>query len=88
MSTDSCRATCLRFEVAGEQVGWVQTKVASILSRFPDVFKSPQDGAITLCQSLDSYGRRSDAVEAVLQTLREEGSLACLKGWRDEVSGI
>nr|ACO09199.1 Nudix hydrolase 20, chloroplast precursor [Osmerus mordax] len=79
----SC-TTCLRFEVAGEQVGWVPSKVASILSHYSEVFNSPRDGAITLCQNLDSYSRRSEAVDAVLQTVRKEGSLTCLKGWRDE----
>lgn len=80
----SSRTTCLRFEVAGEEVGWVPFNVASILTRFSEVFKSPRDGAITLCQSLDSYSKRSEAVDAVLQALRKEGSLTCLKGWRDE----
>uniref|UniRef100_A0A8C7SI32 Thiamin pyrophosphokinase 2 n=1 Tax=Oncorhynchus mykiss TaxID=8022 RepID=A0A8C7SI32_ONCMY len=80
----SSRTTCLRFEVGGEQVGWVPSKVASILSTFPEVFNPPQGGAITLCQNLDSYGRRSDAVDSVLQSLRREGLLTVLKGWRDE----
>lgn len=83
----SSRTTCLRFEVAGEEVGWVPFNVASILTRFSEVFKSPRDGAITLCQSLDSYSKRSEAVDAVLQALRKEGSLTCLKGWRDEAAG-
>lgn len=61
------------------------SKVASILSTFPEVFNPPQGGAITLCQNLDSYGRRSDAVDSVLQSLRREGLLTVLKGWRDEV---
>uniref|UniRef100_A0A8C7HC27 Thiamin pyrophosphokinase 2 n=1 Tax=Oncorhynchus kisutch TaxID=8019 RepID=A0A8C7HC27_ONCKI len=80
----SSRTTCLRFEVGGEQVGWVPSKVASILSTFPEVFNPPQGGAITLCQNLDSYGRRSDAVDSVLQSLRREGLLTVLKGWRNE----
>ncbi|XP_067096980.1 thiamin pyrophosphokinase 2 isoform X1 [Osmerus mordax] len=83
-SPGSSCTTCLRFEVAGEQVGWVPSKVASILSHYSEVFNSPRDGAITLCQNLDSYSRRSEAVDAVLQTVRKEGSLTCLKGWRDE----
>lgn len=61
------------------------SKVASILTHYSEVFNPPRDGAITLCQNLDSYSRRSEAVDAVLQTLRKEGSLTCLKGWRDEV---
>ncbi len=41
---------------------------------------------MSLCEGLDSYERRSEAVDAVLQSVRQEGSLSCLKGWRDEVS--
>lgn len=71
--------------IDGAQVGWIPPHVASLLTRHPEVFSPPQYGAVSLCPSLDSYGARSEAVEAVLQTLRQEGSLTCLKGWRDEV---
>lgn len=70
--------------VEEEQVGWIPPNVASLLTRYPEVFSPPLDGAVSLCQGLDSYGRRSEAVDAVLQTLRQETSLTCLKGWRDE----
>ncbi|XP_044068776.1 thiamin pyrophosphokinase 2 [Siniperca chuatsi] len=80
----SSRTSCFRFEIAGAQVGWIPPHVASLLTRFPEVFSPPHGGAVAPCPSLDSYGRRSEAVDAVLQTLRQEGSLACLKGWRDE----
>uniref|UniRef100_A0A4W5N819 DUF4743 domain-containing protein n=1 Tax=Hucho hucho TaxID=62062 RepID=A0A4W5N819_9TELE len=56
--------------------------VASILSQFPEVFNSPHGGAISLCQNVASY-RRSEAVDSVLKSLRREGSLTVLKGWRD-----
>ncbi|XP_041859080.1 thiamin pyrophosphokinase 2 [Melanotaenia boesemani] len=80
----SGRASCFRFEINGAQVGWIPPQVASVLSRYPQVFSLPQGGAVSLCPSLDSYQRRSEAVDAVLQTLRQEDSLTCLKGWRDE----
>ncbi|XP_042348101.1 nudix hydrolase 20, chloroplastic-like [Plectropomus leopardus] len=80
----SCRAKCLRFEINKSQVGWVPPHVAALLSRYPEVFCPPQGGAVTLCPSLDSYQRRSEAVDTVLQSLRHEPSLTCLKGWRDE----
>lgn len=80
----SCRADCLRFEIDGAQVGWIPPHVASLLTRHTDVFSPPRDGAVALCHSLDSYETRSEAVDAVLQTLRQDGSLTCLKGWRDE----
>ncbi|GLD45517.1 nudix hydrolase 20, chloroplastic-like protein [Lates japonicus] len=80
----SCRANCYRFEIDGTQVGWISPHVASLLTRYPDVFSPPHGGAVSLCHGLDSYRKRSEAVDAVLQTLRQESSLFCLKGWRDE----
>uniref|UniRef100_A0A3Q3K1I5 DUF4743 domain-containing protein n=1 Tax=Monopterus albus TaxID=43700 RepID=A0A3Q3K1I5_MONAL len=80
----SCRPNCLRFEIDGAQVGWIPPRVAPLLTQYPEVFGPPHDGAVSLCHGLDSYGKRSDAVDAVLQTLRLEGCLTCLKGWRDE----
>ncbi|XP_072223741.1 thiamin pyrophosphokinase 2 isoform X2 [Leuresthes tenuis] len=82
----SCRTSCFRFEVDGAQVGWIPPRVASLLTRHPHVFSPPHGGAVSLCHSLDSYERRSEAVDAVLQTLRQEDSLTCLRGWRDEYS--
>uniref|UniRef100_UPI0037E82564 thiamin pyrophosphokinase 2 n=1 Tax=Semicossyphus pulcher TaxID=241346 RepID=UPI0037E82564 len=80
----SCRANCLRFEIDGAQVGWIPPHVASLLTRYPQVFTPPQGGAVSLCHSLDSYERRSEAVDAVLQTLRKEANFTSLKGWRNE----
>lgn len=85
VSTGSCRADCFRFVIDGAQVGWIPPHVASLLTRHPEVFSPPQDGAVSLCATLDSCGGRSEAVDAVLQALRQESSLTCLKGWRDEV---
>lgn len=81
----SSRASCFRFEIDGTQVGWIPPHVAPLLTRYPEVFSPPHTGAVSLSPSLDSYGTRSEAVDAVLQTLRQEESLTCLKGWRDEV---
>ncbi|XP_070696111.1 thiamin pyrophosphokinase 2 [Pempheris klunzingeri] len=83
-SPGSCRASCLRFEIDGAQVGWVPPRVAPLLSRYPEVFSPPRGGAVSLCPSLDSYRRRSEAVDAVLQAVRQEDSHTCLRGWRDE----
>lgn len=76
---------CLRFEVVGQQVGWIRPEVASVLRRYPDVFFTV-GGAIELCPTLDSYEHRTQAMDIVLQALREEAELTCLKGWRNEVS--
>ncbi|XP_060929919.1 thiamin pyrophosphokinase 2 isoform X1 [Limanda limanda] len=83
-SAGSSRVSCCRFEIDSAQVGWIPPHVAALLTRYPDVFNPPHGGAVTLCHSLDSYGRRSEAVDAVLQSLRHEASLSCLRGWRDE----
>lgn len=80
----SCRAVCSRFEIDRVQVGWIPPHVVSHLTRYPEVFEAPQDGAVSLSPSLDSYGRRSEAVDAMLRSLRQESSLRCLRGWRDE----
>ncbi|XP_041801585.1 thiamin pyrophosphokinase 2 [Chelmon rostratus] len=80
----SCRASCFRFEIDQAQVGWIPTHVAPLLTRYPEVFSPPHDGAVSLCSRLNSHERRSEAVDAVLQAMRQEGSLSCLKGWRDE----
>lgn len=83
-SPGSCRPSCLRFEVDGAQVGWIPPRVAALISRHPEVFDPPADGAVSLCRGLDSYGRRSEAVDAVLQAVRQENRFSCLRGWRDE----
>ncbi|KAG7273360.1 hypothetical protein CRUP_022903 [Coryphaenoides rupestris] len=58
--------------------------MVSILTNYPDVFDSPSDGAISLSSRLDSHGKRSEVVDGVLQALRSNDELTCLKGWRDE----
>ena len=83
--TDSGRADCFRFEIDGAQVGWIPPGVATLLTRYSEVFCPTRGGAVSLCHSLDTYRKRSEAVDAVLQSLRQEESLTCLKGWRDEV---
>ncbi|XP_029102201.1 thiamine pyrophosphokinase 2 isoform X1 [Scleropages formosus] len=82
---------CRRFVIEGQQVGWVPPVVASKLTRFPEVFTSSgsgEAGAVALCPALDSYRKRSEAVNTVLQQLREEDTFSCLRGWRDEVTLI
>ncbi|CAL8324125.1 unnamed protein product [Merluccius merluccius] len=83
-SPGSSRARCLRFEVADRHVGWILPEMVSILKNFPDVFDPPKDGAISLSSSLDSHAKRSEVMDGVLQTLRRNDALTCLKGWREE----
>ena len=81
----SRRRSCLRFVVADQNVGWILPQMAAILKNFPDVFDTPTHGAISLSSTLDTYGKRSEGVDSVLQILRRNDALTCLKGWRDEV---
>ncbi|XP_059910472.1 thiamin pyrophosphokinase 2 isoform X1 [Gadus macrocephalus] len=83
-SPGSCRARCLRFMVADQQVGWILPQMAAILRNFPDVFDPPNDGALSLSSRLDTHSKRSEEVDRVLQSLRRSDALTCLKGWRDE----
>ncbi|XP_029012809.1 thiamin pyrophosphokinase 2 isoform X2 [Betta splendens] len=83
-SPGSRRAKCFRFEIDGAHVGWIPPRVAPLLTRYPDVFTPPDGGAVSLVPRLESCEERSEAVDAVLRALRQEGSLSCLKGWRDE----
>ncbi|XP_035989002.1 thiamin pyrophosphokinase 2 isoform X1 [Fundulus heteroclitus] len=80
----SSRSSCCRFEIDGAQVGWIPPHVSALLTRHADVFLPSQEGAVSLCPSLDCYERRSEAVNEVLETFRTESSLKCLRGWRDE----
>ncbi|XP_056278437.1 uncharacterized protein LOC130199181 isoform X2 [Pseudoliparis swirei] len=84
----SGRSKCLRFEINGVQVGWIPPHVAPLLTRYPEVFSPPLGGAVSLRRSLDSYEKRSEAVDAVLRTMRREGAFTCLKGWRDEKNSV
>lgn len=83
-SAGSCPIHCLQFKIDGVQVGWILPHVASLVKCYPQVFSESEGGAVSLCPSLDTYGKRSEAVDAVLQTLRTDASLKCLNGWRDE----
>lgn len=65
-------------------MGWIPPRVAPLLMRYSEVFTPPHGGVVSLCPGLDSYGSRSEAVDAVLQTLRQEECMDCLRGWRDE----
>ncbi|XP_029975702.1 thiamine pyrophosphokinase 2 [Salarias fasciatus] len=83
-SAGSSRDRCFRFEVGGAQVGWVPPHVAPVLARYPDVFLPPQGAVVSLCPRLDTPKTRSEAVDGVLQDLRQQDGFTCLRGWRDE----
>ena len=74
----------LRFEVAGNAVGWVRPDHAQRLARFPDVFRI--DGpSVVLEPALRSCEMRDAALAGVLRELVADGVLT---GWRDELYAV
>ena len=70
--------------IAGHRVGHVRPGFASVLARWPEVFRAT-DAAVTLAPELDAPGTpaavRTEAVDAVCRTLHREG---VIPGWREE----
>ncbi|CAN9515950.1 unnamed protein product [Ophioblennius macclurei] len=87
-SAGSSRDSCFQFEVGGAQVGWVPSHVASVLAGYPDVFMPPQGAVVSLCPGLETPRTRSEAVDTVLQDLRQRDTFTCLRGWRDEMYSV
>ncbi|MEE8623364.1 MAG: DUF4743 domain-containing protein [Alphaproteobacteria bacterium] len=70
----------LPFWVGAERVGRVSREFAERLEAFADVF-DVTPGRVALRLHLQSFDRRTSAMEGVLMALRAEG---VVKGWRDE----
>lgn len=83
-STGSLLPQCVKFELDGVHVGWIPPLVLPHIQAFSDVFRLTPGGAVSLSPRLNSYDERSEAVEAVLQTLRARQSFSVLDGWRSE----
>lgn len=77
-------AAHLRFEIAGEPVGWVRRSDAARLSRWPDVFERLDD-RIVLSDRYDTVDARSMALAGAIGALAAEGAIP---GWRDEIYAI
>ncbi len=69
-----------RFRVGEAAVGWVRPDIAERLRGFPDTFLV-EGGTVRLNPRLDDFASRSEAVNAVLLRLRDEG---LIPGWRNE----
>lgn len=69
-----------RFVVADAAVGWVRPDIADRLRGFPETFKVG-DGVVRLHPRFADFDSRSQAVEAVLLALKDEG---LVPGWRNE----
>jgi hypothetical protein len=68
------------FLIGPARVGWIRDDFAEILRGFPAVFSVAPE-ALRLAADLDSFERRSQAVDGVLRQLRDDGVVT---GWRDE----
>lgn len=77
-------AAHLRFEIAGEPVGWVRRSDAARLARWPDVFER-LDYRIVLSDRYDTVDARSMALAGAIGALAAEGAIP---GWRDEIYAI
>ena len=77
-------AAHLRFEIAGEQVGWVRRQDVVKLARWPDVFELT-DTRVVLSARYDTVDARSMALASAIGALAAEGAIP---GWRDEIYAI
>ena len=77
-------AAHLRFEIAGQAVGWVRREDVAMLARWPDVFELA-DERVVLSARYDSVDARSMALASAIGALAAEGAIP---GWRDEIYAI
>jgi len=68
------------FRIAGQTAGWIRDDFIATLARRPDLFLI-QPHAVSLSREFADPAQRTQAVDAFLRELREEG---LFKGWRDE----
>ncbi|MFP3615219.1 DUF4743 domain-containing protein, partial [Paraburkholderia sp. SIMBA_050] len=64
----------LRFEIAGEQVGWVRRRDVAKLERWPDVFELT-DERVVLSARYDTVDARSMALASAIGALAAEGAI-------------
>lgn len=67
-------STLTPFKVGKAQVGWIRADFLSALKAFPDIFDFADDG-ISLNASLNSLDSRTEAMDAVIKTLLEVGTI-------------
>ncbi|CAF4777260.1 unnamed protein product [Pieris macdunnoughi] len=77
------QGTCKPFLVGGHQVGLIRPDILKHLERFPEVFRVTGK-YVELNPAFRDYKERSSRIAAVLQSLKKEGEICALKGWRDE----
>ena len=69
------------FFVGQDRVGYIRHDLVDAFRRWPDVFHVSED-AIRLDDALDDFDKRSEAIEAPLRQLADEGGIT---GWRGEI---
>lgn len=79
----SVQGECRPLVACGRQVGVVRPDVACLLLDYPQVF-TPTPTAFLLHPQLDTYAKRTSAVDLVLRDLRAKNVVRALRGWRDE----
>ena len=77
-------AAHLRFEIAGQAVGWVRRQDVAKLARWPDVFELTAERVVLSARD-DSVDARSMALASAIGALAAEGAIP---GWRDEIYAI
>lgn len=71
------------FMVDGHLVGLIRSRLLPLIRAATSVLC--EDGtAVNLDPGLDSFEKRTDAVDALLRKWRREENLSALKGWREE----
>jgi hypothetical protein len=71
----------------GVQVGLVSVAVEAAIRGFGDVFDISAD-AIVIRPELDTFDKRTEALDRILRKMRATTDFVALKGWRDETYDI
>jgi len=72
------------FRIDTVRVGWVRDDMATLLRDFSATFVVT-DESVRLAAGLDNFAARTEAVDAALRRLREQGHFA---GWRNEAYAV
>ncbi|KAK9667523.1 hypothetical protein K7432_017749 [Basidiobolus ranarum] len=78
----------LPFSLHGVTIGYVDEPTVLELKKYVTAFGensfSIDSETVTFHQSVDTFEERSEAVMKLLKYWKENGTFACLKGWRNE----
>ncbi|KAK7102106.1 hypothetical protein V1264_020378 [Littorina saxatilis] len=90
----SSRKDCVGFFIDGAQVGFIRPAIVQKFKQYTDVFDVVDKGAsggdasrpagVHLSQSLTTPNQRTEAVNGVLEKMRDQNDLVALRGWYNE----